>query len=232
MLQYIENGTDKKIVDNTGKKVWIKKKADKLGLILNPLWEEGVLPSTPQELKDDLKNASDLTGWSKSLDGMPNFTVNDIKLYHENITKLFCKKSTAIKKHFIRGEQFIEERFVDLTNVYAKQSDNCFLVKGISSASLKKANRWMFLALDKDTSRILYAHCQCPAGKAGTCSHAYALMKLVAKWVIDRLSIVPEDKACTSKPCIWSVPQAKGRTDKIPLMDIQFVSPDSKKTKG
>ena len=34
-------------------------------------------------------------------------------------------------------------------------------------------------------------------GKVGTCSHMFAVMKLVGKWAIDKLTKIPEIKACT-----------------------------------
>ena len=211
--------------------MWIRKKAAKLGVILTPLWKEGTLSSVPDELRADVSNPLDLAGWSKSLNGIPNFTVTNISEYHERVNNTFCKNSTAIKKHFIRGDQFIEEKFIDSTNIYVKQGESIFFLKGVAAASLKKANRWVFLAIDKKTNDIVYAYCQCPAGRAGTCSHAYVLMKLLAKWVVDRFLMIPEPKACTSKPCVWNVPQARDRIEKVPLMDLTIKSPAAKKVK-
>ena len=85
-----------------------------------------------------------LTGWSKMLDGMPNlqtytkFTMNNIKAYHEKITKLFCRKSTAIKKNFVRGQQFTEERFIDSTSTFFKSDENLFCVKTVTGATLRE----------------------------------------------------------------------------------------------
>ena len=56
-------------------------------------------------------------------------------------------------------------------------------------------------------------------------------MKLVAKWAIDKLTIIPEIKACTSKPCTWSVPQSRGKLFKSPISEISLISPASKKQK-
>ena len=56
------------------------------------------------------------------------------------------------------------------------------------------------MALSKVDGSVSYAYCQCPAGKVGTCPHMFAVMKLVAKWAIDKLTKIPEIKACTSKP--------------------------------
>ena len=78
--------------------------------------------------------------------------------------------------------------------------------------------------------QIAGCYWQFPAGKAGMCSHAYAMMKTVAKWVIDRLKIIPEDMACTSKPYVWNVPQARRRASEYPpISELRLKSPDSKK---
>ena len=59
-----------------------------------------------------------------------------------------------------------------------------------------------------------------------SCSHAFAVMKLMAKWVIDKINNIPEPKACTSKPCAWSVPQNRERLEKspIPILNIFFLT--------
>ena len=38
-------------------------------------------------------------------------------------------------------------------------------------------------------------------------------------------------KACTSKPCTWSVPQSRGKLFKSPISEISLISPASKKQK-
>lgn len=68
VFHYFENETDKRIVDPTPKKVWLRKKAEKLGVILTPLWKEETLSNVPAEA--DISNPTDLTGWSKSLNDM------------------------------------------------------------------------------------------------------------------------------------------------------------------
>ena len=78
---------------------------------------------------------------------------------------------------------------------------------------------------------VSYAYCQCPAGKVGTCSHIFAVMKLVAEWAIGKLTKIPEMKACTSKPCTWSVLQRRGTLIKSPISEILLISAASKKQK-
>ena len=91
VIQYFENHTNNDIIDPTAKKNFLRKKADKLGVILSPFWKKGSLPQVPAEFKDELNSPTDLAGWSKSLNGMPNFTVDNIKDFHEKISKLFVE---------------------------------------------------------------------------------------------------------------------------------------------
>ena len=67
--------------------------------------------------------------------------------------------------------------------------------------------------------------------ESNTCSHMFVVMKLVTKWAIDKLTKIPEIKACTSKPCTWSVPQSRGKLFKSPISEISLISPASKKQK-
>ena len=86
------------------------------------------------------------------------------------------------------------------------------------------------MALSKADGSFSYAYCQCPTGKVGTCCHMFAVMKLLAKRTIHKLTKIPEIKACTSKPCTWSVPQSRGKLFKSTISEISLISPASKKT--
>ena len=117
-------------------------------------------------------------------------------------------------KHFRRGEQLLEENFIDIASVYSKHSDTLLCLKGVCAASLKKQNHWSFMALSKVDGSVSYAYCQCIAGKVGTCPHMFK---------------IPEIKACTSKPCTWSVQQSRGKLFKSPISEISLISPALKK---
>ena len=139
------------------------------------------LPNAPKEFVLDLSNLSLIDGWSKSLEGMPSFSIEHIDNYSQKINTAVLSKSKKVKKQFRRGEQLLEENFIDITSIYSKQSDTLFCLKRVNAASLKKQNRWTFMALSKVDGSVSYVYCQCPAGKVGTCSHMFVVMKLVAK---------------------------------------------------
>ena len=168
----------------------------------------------------------------KSLEGMPSFSIEHIDSYSQKINTDVLSKSKKVMKHFLRGEQLLEENFIDIASIYSKQSDTLFCLKWVCAVSLKKQNPWTFIALSKVDGSVSYAYCQCPAGKVGTCSHMFAVMKLVAKWAIDKLTKIPEIKTCTSKPCTWSVPQSRGKLFTSPISEISLISLAPKKPKN
>ena len=96
-----------------------------------------------------------------------------------------------------------------------------FIVKGFCATNLKQVDRRVIFALTKRPCNVYFAHCQCPAG---TCSHAFALTKMVTKRVADGLSAVPKAVASTSKPIYWSIPQSRGRVTKIPIPEMNVVA--------
>ena len=108
----------------------------------------------------------------------------------------------------------LEEDFIDLNSILSKQNDKYFSVIGIFSASLKQKDRWVFTVAQKSTGDIEFATCQCPARRAGTCLNSYAVSKVIAKWAIDRVSIISQQRAYTPKSCVWSVPESRGCLEK------------------
>ena len=51
--------TANRIVDPIPEKVWIRKKAEKRGVFVTPLWKEGTLSSVLTELEADVSNPLD-----------------------------------------------------------------------------------------------------------------------------------------------------------------------------
>lgn len=58
------------------------------------------------------------------------------------------------------------------------------------------------MALTKPDGSAAYAYYQYPAGRVGICFHVFAVTKLVAKWVIDKINKILEPKACSPKLCL------------------------------
>ena len=227
-MQYLKLGTERKLIDPTPNKTWLSKKANLIGITLK---KENLknLPNAPKDFVFDLSNLSLIDGRSKSLEGMPSFFIEHLDSYSQNINTTILSKSKKVMKHFRRSKQLLEEKFIDMAFVYSKQSDTLFCLRGVCAASLKKQNRWNFMALSKVDGSVSYAYCQCHAGKVGTSSHMFAVMKLVAKWKIDKITKIPDIKACTSTPFTWSVPQSRDKLFKSPISEISLISPASKK---
>ena len=196
VLQYFHNGTNSIICDPTLEKKWLSKKAYLMGKNIK-IQSIKTFPMLPEYLKCELLSLNSKIGWSKCLEGLPAFSAEKIDAYALNVNSNFFPKSTKVKKHLSRGEMFLEKQYIDLSSIHSKQSIELFCVKGVCAASMKKIDRWIFIAIKKLDGSVMYAFCECPAGKTGTCSHAFAMMKLVAKWVVEKLKTVPNIKACT-----------------------------------
>ena len=138
------------------------------------------MPNIPKDFEYELTNLNSVVGWSKSLDDLPQFSVENIEKYPKMVTAGVFSVA-VVKKHFSRGEQLLEEQYVDTGSIFTKQSDDFFCFKGVCGASLRKQNRIIFVALTKADGSVAYAYCQCPAERVRTCSHIFAVMKLVAK---------------------------------------------------
>ena len=152
-----------------------------MNIILKPLKNiSNSLVPCPDILKAEICNTKNATGWSKCLENLPQFTIQQIEAYHNEINDRVVDKAVIIKKPFVRGNQFLVEQYIDETSIYTKENIQHFCIKGVCAASLKKEDRWIFIAINKADDKIHFAYCQCPAGKVGTCSHTYAFMKLVA----------------------------------------------------
>ena len=89
-------------------------------------------------LSDEINNFTKFAGWTKSSENIPKFGVEDLQKYFSSISKTMLKESTAVKKHFHRGEQLLEEIYLDINSIYTKQDDTVFCIKGVCAASLKK----------------------------------------------------------------------------------------------
>ena len=56
------------------------------------------------------------------------------------------------------------------------------------------------------------------------------MMKLVAKWVINKINKISEPKGGTSKTFAWSIPQSRERFEKSPVSNLKIFSPTTTKS--
>lgn len=229
VLWYFKNGTDKNLVDPTLDLKWKKAKVAKYNIFVPQLPKLSVLNVVPDILKHDIGDIQSLDGWSKDLTNMPTFTIQHIDYYYDKVNSAFSHNATRVEKHFQRGAQLLEESFIDLNSIVIKEDDNLFCIKAVCAASMKNVNRWITVAINKAPVEVFFAYCQCAAGKPGICSHAFALLKLVAKWAIEKPTHVPTPVACTSRPCVWSVVQSRGRVIKSAVADLTISAPKQRK---
>ena len=55
--------------------------------------------------------------------------MTNIEKYANIVTEGVLSKSTVVKKHFSRGQQLLEEQYVDIGSIFTKQSDDFFCFK-------------------------------------------------------------------------------------------------------
>ena len=84
------------------------------------------------------------------------------------------------------------------------------------------------IQLCKRTGEIYKATCSCPAGKSGYSNHIMALLYETAKYSFNKLTDVPQKKACTCVLRKWRVPDNK-EVVKETVMRTTLVSSDQKK---
>ena len=232
VLQYFNNKTDSQLVDPTFDLRYKKSKVIKYGIGVPVVRKMGKLNVVPDLLENEMANPLSTSGWSKDLSNLPSFGLHHIEAYHEKVNKCFMDKATTIKKNFKRGEQLLVENFIDLDSVMVKENNELICFKFFVGASLKVKDRWIWVAITKTPIEVHFAYCPCEAGKVGTCGHSYAVMKQICRWALDKVNTIPSAIACTSKPCLWSVPQSRGRVDKRPLTEIVVRSPKLSKDSG
>ena len=126
VLQYFKQRTEQKLYDPTPNKKWLSEKVQIMGMTLksNTLKD---MPNIQKDFEYELTNLNSVVDWNKSLDGFPQFSVENIEKYANMVTAGVLSKSTIIKKHFSRGEQLLEEQYVDIGSIFTKQSDISFV---------------------------------------------------------------------------------------------------------
>ena len=107
-----------------------------------------------------------------------------------------------------------------MANKSSDDTSEHIIVKGLCAASLKQVDRWVIFALIKSPCNVYFLL----TVSALLEHHAFALMKIVTKWVADGLTAVPEAVACTSKPQYWSIQQSRGSETKIPIPEMKVVA--------
>ena len=181
-MKYIEAEKESRVFDPTVERKWLKIKEAKISVSLKVgkgKIEDQVIPETFRGQLGELKN---LAEWGKSLSRLPSFTNKEIEAFVEKVNKsMFGDKVTNVKRNFERGIQLVKENFVDLFRFMVKDDARFVYIKSLVGASLKQEDRWVSASIHKSSGAVEFCHCQYKAGKSGTCSHAYAVLHLLAQ---------------------------------------------------
>jgi hypothetical protein len=97
----------------------------------------------------------------------------------------FFEESGKTGKTKKRADNLLYDNFLD--------SVSCRLyVRAICCASYTKSQfHQLSCSFSKSNAQILYAYCTCKAGQGGFCNHIYAILKLIAQFVLDKLEEIP-----------------------------------------
>ena len=79
-------------------------------------------------------------------------------------------------------------------------------------ASMKDKIYVVSVTLEKDSSLILAATCQCVAGAGGKCNHVAGVLFALLDYRESMLN-----KSCTEKPQEWHLPSRKGKQSSKPV---------------
>ena len=162
--------------------------------------------------------------WTKCLQHLPTLTIKEIEL--------FFGESGKTGKTTKRAENLLFENFLD--SISCSHDTNYLYVKAICSASYtKNVYHQLSCCFSRTNAQVKYAYCTCKAGRGGFCNLVYALFKLTAQFVLDKLDKVPMQLSCTSRPCGWTVPKVrKMNTQKPTVMETVIKKPKLGKNTG
>ena len=93
VLHCIENCLDKKICDPSPDQKRLRRKANKLGLIIKPIEidQPYLLLKPPNLIANELGARKSLAGWTKSLSDAPVLTMKEIKKYFDHVSTVDIK---------------------------------------------------------------------------------------------------------------------------------------------
>lgn len=147
---------------------------------------------------------------------MPSLTIREIDQ--------FFKTSGKTGKLHKRADALIYDSYLD--NIECLNTNSFFYVRSICSASYSKNKLHKLSCAFDSSAQIVYSYCSCVAGKGGFCNHIYSLLKMLAQFVLDGLSVIPQKMACTSRPCGWTVPKVrKMNVQKPTVMETTIKKP-------
>lgn len=176
---------------------------------------ELLLENTERDLNIDIVKDIKNEPWGKSLENMPNVTINEIENHRKKSGK---SQSIAIIKTLDRGRKFKNERYISADSIFTRFYLGFFYVKCKCKASMKKEFRTVELVFNtNDADYGINAKCDCPAGASGYCNHIMALLFELADYTLSGLLQVPEEVSCTSKSRQWGIP-SESRAFKNPVM--------------
>ncbi|XP_001624269.3 LOW QUALITY PROTEIN: uncharacterized protein LOC5503168 [Nematostella vectensis] len=139
--------------------------------------------------------------WSGDLVKWPNLEYLDVYEYLIETPGPYTRKSMKCRKGLEAYNQF-QSGWVQKVLSLNTTADTCVLIaKVLHSQRLSEDALRPWVAIKKDGTVSMCAHCNCMAGIGESCSHIGALLFKIEAAV--RLGYTKE-AACTSKACTWN----------------------------
>ena len=167
--------------------------------------------------------------WSKNLEDLPVFTMNEIERHRQLSGKLKGKlKGLPITKTLVRGRKFLQDGYLKSNTMFLCSSNDYVKIKCKCQASMKNILRDIIVTIDRHTSEVTKSHCTCPAGLSGYCNHVMALLLQLATFSLLGITKIPGETACTSMARQWGVPGDK-EFPRAPIMSTSISKDPTKR---
>ena len=72
------------------------------------------MPHVPKDFEYELTNLNSVVGWSKSLDGLPQFSVENIEKYADIVTAGELSRSTVVKNISVEESNYLRNNMIIL----------------------------------------------------------------------------------------------------------------------
>ena len=229
----LEGGNKLDIVDPTADKLYVRRKRK---------IEDTSLPVEPDENDEDTDDlVLPKSGWSKSLEHLPDFSDINIRAHASQSGKKVNRKpsitvnqvcSQTCTKPERRGYQFFVEGY--LHEILTCYRDYAFFVKASCFRSqIKSEVHHLWCALSKNYPHdVLKAYCSCVAGASGFCNHVLSLLYQLSHFCKASMKVIPDEESKTNLPQVWDKPRIRGITaDPLMACSVQKAKQEGKNSK-
>ena len=167
------------------------------------------------------------SGWTKQLQGLPDFTDINIRTYatksgkrvdktNSNLSKVISQKTCVnpeTRGYQLYNEDFIHDVWICVRDCVAFLKSKCF-----RSQKSKQSPHELWCAITcNQPSETVHAYCSCVAGASGFCNHVFGLLYQISHFSKLSARQIPDE--ISSKPHTWDEPRILGISPE-PTMNV------------